>query len=175
MAAIPFFGAMPVLAGLGEAGTVIAQNLQHQPQVQLRLRAEKKVVQKTQQGKQQVTWQTLRGSVGVRPGDVIRYTIIGKNNSNYPVKTLVVTQPLPKQTTYVLNSVSVKNNRANITYSIDNGNSFVEKPTIQIKLPNGKVATPAAPPELYTHLRWKIAESIAPATAVNATYQVRVR
>lgn len=175
MASVPFASEMPVLANFREAGTAIAQNLQRQPQVQMRLGAEKKVVQKNQQGKQQVSWQTLQGKVVVQPGDVIRYVVSGKNDSDRPVKNLVVTQPIPKQTTYILNSVTVKNNAAKITYSIDNGKSFVEKPTVQVKLPNGKVETRPAPAELYTHLRWKFAQSIAPATPVNATYQVKVR
>jgi uncharacterized repeat protein (TIGR01451 family) len=175
IASVPCVGEMPVLADLREAGTASAQNLQPQPQVQFALGAQKKVVQQAPQGKQQVSWQPLQGKVVVQPGDVIRYIVSGKNDSDRPVKNLVVTQPIPKQTTYILNSVTVKNNAAKITYSIDNGNSFVEKPTVQVKLPNGKVETRPAPAELYTHLRWKFAQFIAPATPVNATYQVKVR
>lgn len=175
MTSIPFVGEMPVLANLLDAGVAIAQNIQRQPQVQLRLGAEKKVLQKNQQGKQQVAWQTLQGNVVVQPGDVIRYVVTGKNDSDRPLRNLVVTQPIPKQTTYLLSSATVKNNSAKITYSINNGKSFVETPTVRVKLPNGKVETRPAPAELYTHVRWKFAESIAPATAVNATYQVKVR
>jgi uncharacterized repeat protein (TIGR01451 family) len=173
MATIPFVGEMPVLANLKDAGVAIAQNIQRQPQVQLALGAQKKVVQ-NQQGKQQVSWQTLQGNVVVQPGDVIRYIVSGKNNSDRAVKNLVVTQPIPKQTTYVLTSATVKNG-ASVSYSIDNGKSFVEKPTVQVKLPSGKVETRPAPAELYTHVRWKFVESVAPAAAVNATYQVKVR
>lgn len=175
MAAVPFVGEMPVLANLRDSGAAIAQNVQRQPEVQLSLGAEKKVVQQDQQGKQQVTWQALQGKVVVQPGDVIRYTLSGKNNSDRPVKNLVVTQPIPKQTTYVMNSVTVNNNKAKTTYSIDNGKSFVENPTIQVKLPDGKVETRPAPAELYTHVRWNFAESIDPTAAVNANYQVKVR
>lgn len=175
MTAIPFIGEMPVLADLRDAGVAIAQNIQRQPQVQLRLGAEKKVLQKDPQGKQQVTWQTLQGNVVVQPGDVLRYVITGKNNSDRAVKNLVVTQPIPKQTTYVLNSVTVRNNKAKVTYSIDNGKSFVEKPTVRVKLDTGKIETQPASAELYTHIRWKFEQPISSAIPVNATYQVRVR
>lgn len=175
MATVPFISEMPVLANLREAGAAIAQNIQRQPQVQLRLGAEKKILQKDQQGKQQITWQTLQGNVVVQPGDVIRYIVTGKNDSDRSVRNLVFTQPIPQQTTYVLNSVTVKNSGTKITYSIDNGKSFVEKPTVRVKLPDGKVETRPAPAELYTHVRWKFIESISPATPVNATYQVKVR
>lgn len=157
-----------------EAGTAIAQNIQR-PQVQLRLGAEKRVLRKDQQGKQQVTWQILQGNVVVQPGDVLRYVVTGKNNSNRAVRNLVVTQPIPKQTAYLLNSVTVKNNKAKVTYSINNGKSFVAQPTIQVKLANGKVETQPAPAEIYTYVRWKFEQPISPETAVNATYQVRVR
>lgn len=175
IATIPFVGEMPVLADLRDAGTTIAQNIQRQPQVQLLLGAEKKVLRKDQQGKQQVAWQNLQGNVVVQPGDVLRYIVSGKNNSDRAVKNLVVTQPIPKQTTYILNSVTVKNNKAKVTYSIDNGKSFVEKPTVQVKLANGQVETRPAPAELYTQVRWKFEQPISQAIPVNGTYQVRVR
>lgn len=174
MTAMPFVGEMPVLANLRQAGEAIAQNIQRQPQVALSLGAEKKII-RNQQGKQQVSWQTLQGNVTVQPGDMLRYIVTGKNNSDRPVNNLVFTQPIPKQTTYVLNSVTVKNNTAKVTYSIDNGKSFVEKPLVQVKLPNGKIVTRPAPAELYTHVRWKFGQSITPQAVVNATYQVRVR
>lgn len=172
-ASVPFFGEMPVLAL--RAGT-IAQNVQQrQTPVQLRLTADKKVVQQDQNGKQQVTWQPMQGKVVVQPGDVIRYTVSGANSSDRPLKNLVVTQPIPKQTSYVLNSVTVNHTGAIVTYSIDNGKSFVEKPTIQVRLANGKVETRPAPAELYTNVRWKFEAPVSPKTAVNATYQVKVR
>lgn len=173
--AVGTFGSeMPVLANLREVGTAIAQNVQRQPRVALRLGAEKKIV-RTQQGKQQVAWQTLQGNVTVQPGDVLRYIVSGKNNSDRAVRNLVVTQPIPRQTAYVLNSATATNNAAKITYSINNGKSFVAKPTVRVKLSNGKVETRPAPAEAYTHIRWKFDTAIAPATAVNGTYQVRVR
>ncbi len=172
IATISFINKVPVLA-LREADTASAQNIQHQP-LQLRLAAEKKVLRKDQQGKQQVTWQTLQGKVVVQQGDVLRYVVTSKNNSNRVVRNLVVTQPIPKQTAYLLNSVTVKNN-AKVTYSINNGKSFVAQPTIQVKLANGKIETRPAPAEIYTYIRWKFEQPISPETAVNATYQVRVR
>lgn len=170
---LSFIVEVPVLASR-QAGTAIADNIQ-QPQVQLHLGAEKRVLRKDQQGKQQVTWQTLRGNVVVQPGDVLRYAVTGKNNSNRAVRNLVVTQPIPKQTAYLLNSVTVKNSKAKVTYSINNGKSFVAKPIIQVKLGNGKVETRPAPAEIYTYVRWKFEQPISPKTVVNATYQVRVR
>lgn len=175
IAAGTFGNEMFALADFHDFGTAIAQNIQRQPQVELRLGAEKKVLRKDQQSKQQVAWQPLQNNVVVQPGDVLRYVVTGKNDSSRAVRNLVVTQPIPKQTAYILNSVTAKNNKAKVTYSIDNGKSFVEKPTVRVKLANGKVEIRPAPAELYTHVRWKFAEPISPAMPVNMTYQVRVR
>ena len=176
IAAMPFMGQMPVSAYLKHSGTAIAQNVQRQPQVQLRLMAEKKVMQKDPQGKQQVSWQPLQGNVTVHPGDVIRYNLKGENSSDRPVANAAFTQPIPKGTVYLLNSASSgMNNGAKITYSIDNGNSFVEKPMVKVKLPNGKVEIQPAPAQAYTHVRWNMGAAISPKATMNASYQVMVR
>lgn len=175
IAAIPFIGEMPVSASLKSYAGAIAQQVQQQPQVQLRLTAQKKTVQKDPAGNPKVTWQPLEGSVVVYPKEVIRYTVTGTNNSDRAVNNLAFTQPIPNKTIYVLNSANTGNNSAKITYSIDNGKSFVENPTVQVKLPNGKVETRPAPATAYTHVRWNFESAIQPKAAVNGTYQVQVR
>ncbi len=175
MASIPFATQTPVLsASFKSFGEAIAQ-VQQQPKVQLRLTADKKMMQKDQQGNQKVAWQPLQGNVVVQPGNVIRYTITGANNSDRAAKKLVFTQPIPNRTIYVLNSATAANNGAKITYSIDKGKTFVENPTIQVKLPDGKVETRPAPAQMYTHIRWNFGSDVSPKTAVNGSYQVQVR
>lgn len=171
----PLSSQMPGFAQVQNQAQVLAQNFQSQRQMQLNLMAQKQVLQKDGQGKQQVTWQPLQGRALVKPGDVIRYTVNGENNSDRPVKNLVVTQPIPQRTAYILNSVTVNHPGSIVTYSIDKGKSFVEKPMVRVKLANGKVETQPAPAEMYTHVRWKFAQPISPKTAVNAAYLVRVR
>lgn len=175
IAATPFVTQMPVLANL-QTGTAIAQNVQRQAPVQMSLAAAKQVMQKDAQGKQQITWQTLQGKVTVQPGDVIRYTVKGENSSNRPVNNLAFTQPIPQGTVYVLNSATVAQNAgARITYSINNGKTFVAKPMVQVKLPDGKVEMRPAPAEAYTHVRWNFGSSVNPKTAMTASYQVKVQ
>jgi uncharacterized repeat protein (TIGR01451 family) len=176
IAATPFVAQMPVLANLQTSGTAIAQNLQRQAPVQMSLAAAKQVMQKDAQGKEQVMWQPLQGKATVQPGDVIRYTVKGENSSDSPVRNLAFTQPIPKQTVYVLNSATVGQNAgARITYSINNGKTFVEKPMVQVKLPDGKVEMRPAPAEAYTHVRWNFGSSVNPKTMMAASYQVRVQ
>lgn len=174
LASSSFVTELPAVANLLPQ-TAIAQNTQVKRQVQLNLAAAKKVVEQTSDGKQQVSWQPLQGNVTVQPGDVIRYTVTGANNGSRPANNLVVTQPIPRQTAYILNSSSTINSTATVTYSIDNGKTFVAKPTVQVKLTDGKVETRPAPAEAYTHVRWKFTNAIAAKSQVAAAYQVRVK
>jgi len=176
IAAAPFVSGMPVVANLQTAKTTIAQNVQRQAPVKMSLGAEKQILQKDAQGKQQVSWQLLQGKVTVQPGDVIRYTLKGENNSDRPVTNLVFSQPIPQGTVYILNSASVAQNAgAKITYSIDSGKTFAANPTIKVKLANGKVETRPAPAEAYTNIRWNFGSSISPEAKMTATYQVKVQ
>lgn len=173
---IPFDGT-PLLARVFDAGKTMAENIVNQPKVELNLSADKQVIQKDETGKEQTTWQTLAaGKTVVKPGDVLRYNLMGNNNGKGSAKNLVLTQPIPQGMTYVLNSATIaSNNGAAITYSIDNGKSFVDKPTVQVVRPDGKVETKPAPAEAYTHVRWNVGTSLASNAAVKATYQAKVR
>jgi uncharacterized repeat protein (TIGR01451 family) len=172
-ATVPFIGNLPgVTSWL--SSSVVAQNIQQQPQLQLRLAAEKQVITKDQQGKQKVAWQALQGQAVVQPGDILRYTLKGENKSDRPIKNLTLNQPIPQGMMYVLKSANMNNKDAKITYSIDGGRTFVENPTIKVTLPGGKVETKPAPATAYTHIRLKV-PSLAAKTTVQATYQTQVR
>lgn len=175
LSAVAFGGEMPVVANPWNSATAIAQNLQPKSNVDLLLTAQKRIIQKDAEGKQKISWQELQGNVTVTPGEVLRYKVTGANKSDRPVKNLVLTQPIPQRTAYILNTVTVNHPGAIVTYSIDKGKTFVAKPIIKIKLSNGKVETQPAPAEMYTHVRWNFAQPINPKTAVSAAYQVKVR
>lgn len=162
----------PVMAGFKQMGDVIAQAL-NRPQIKLNLSAEKQIVSQDQKGQKTVTWKALAGKVTVNPGDVLRYIVTGRNEGDRLAKKFVVTQPIPKQMAYVLGSAT-NNGNAKTTYSIDNGKSFVETPTVQVRLANGQVETRPAPAEAYTHIRWNFGDA-KPKAMVNAMYQVKVR
>lgn len=171
-AIIPFASTTPVFASLQEAGASIVQNIL-QPKMKLVLGAEKKVETKDAQGKPVVSWQALEGAAQVQPGDVLRYTLSSENAGDKPASKLVLTQPVPKQTTYVLGSAIA--NDARLTYSIDGGNTFVAKPMIKVTQPDGTVVEKPAPADLYTHVRWDYSESLKPAAAVKSVYEVAVK
>jgi uncharacterized repeat protein (TIGR01451 family) len=171
-AIVPVVSNTPVLANLQQAGTAIVKNIL-QPKVQLEMSAAKKVVVTNAEGKAEVKWQALKGQVTVQPGDVLRYTVASKNAGDKAAKNLVVTQPIPARTTYVLKSANPDG--AKLTFSIDGGKNFVEKPMVKVKLEDGKEAMRPAPAAAYTHARWSYGDSIAPLASVKAAYEVAVK
>jgi uncharacterized repeat protein (TIGR01451 family) len=167
----PVFSDVAAFARDGALG----QSAQTKPQVQLVLAAEKKIIQRDPKGKEQVTWQALGSSKAiVQAGDTLRYTVTGKNISDKPAANLAITEPMPKGTVYILNSNSA-DSEAKATYSIDGAKSFIDKPMVQVSLPNGKVESKPAPAEAYTNVRWNFKKSLAPKEAVKAVYEVTVR
>jgi uncharacterized repeat protein (TIGR01451 family) len=126
--------------------------------VVLLLKAEKKVMEGTK-----VTYQSTSGK-SVKPGDVLRYTVTAKNGDR-PVKNLILTQPIPRGTSYVKNSANTLNG-ADLVFSVDGGKTYVAKPM------EGKKEAPASK---YTNLRWKFTNLMAAKAQVNATYEVTVK
>ena len=170
VSAIPLIGGQPVLAQLQEVGEAIVEAIRR-PEVKLTLEAEQKVMD----ADNQVSWKALEGKVKVAPGDTLRYVVSGENSGDIEAENLVITQPIPEQTTYVLDSASNDDDAAAaITYSIDNGESFVAEPMIEVTLPDGTVELQPAPAEAYTHVQWDFAESLASATEVDASYEVTI-
>lgn len=172
IATVPLLSNTPVLAGLQQAGSAIVQAIRG-PEVKLQLSADKKIVTKDTEGKDKITWESLSGKAVVMPGDVIRYTVNSKNIGDQSAKKLVVVQPIPAKTVYVLGSAQ-NSNGAEMTYSIDGGKTFVANPTIKVTLPDGKVEERPAPAELYTHVKWNFPKDLDPTAGVNASYEIQV-
>lgn len=171
---IPLIGAIPGAPNIWNAKSAIAQNVVNQPKVNLQLVADQQVLQKNAQGKEVTTWKSLGSKVTVKPGDVIRFTVTGKNEGKSAAKSLAMTQAIARGMVYVLNSATPVNG-ATLTYSIDQGKTFVVNPTIKVTLANGKVEERPAPATAYTHVRWKLTQALEPNTSIQAAYFVKVR
>lgn len=93
---------------------------------------------------------------------------------NYFPRYIVSRFSIDPQTSLKLGSVK-STLEAEVTYSINNGKSFVENPTVQVKLPSGDIEEVTAPAESYTHIRWKFSQDIEPQKEVKASYLATVR
>ncbi|MCM1983680.1 DUF11 domain-containing protein [Lyngbya confervoides] len=171
-AAVPVMTSTPVFAELAKAGEAIVQNIV-QPKVKLVLSAQKKVIMTDAQGKEMVAWEDLKGAATVEPGDVLRYVLSSENAGDKPAESLVLTQPVPNQTQYVIGSA--KANGAQLSYSIDGGSSFSAQPMVEVTLPDGTVEMQPAPAEMYSHVRWDYSESLEPMASVRAVFEVAVK
>jgi uncharacterized repeat protein (TIGR01451 family) len=167
------------IAHPGQATPSPAAVAQRSPQaapVELELSAEKRQVIKDDAGQEKIVWQALKEAATVVPSDTLRYSLVAKNNSQQAMRNLVIPQPIAKGMVYVIGSATVPQNAgANVTFSIDNGKTFVAKPMVTVKRPDGKVETIPAPAETYTHIRWHFGETLPPQSTLQASYQVRVK
>lgn len=123
-------------------------------------------------GETEWEWQPLSPGSQVLPGETLRYQLVGKNHSSSPVNSLVLTQPIPSEMTYIPNSAQ---GASNITFSIDKGVSFHANPQITIIDENGQEVTQSAPPENYTHVRWSMEKPLAPGEEFIGTFEVKVK
>lgn len=172
--ALPFAVSPTVLASFSESETsIIAQAEESGPKVNLQLVVDKQQVSVNENGVEQVTWENVGNQVTVTPGDRLRYVVMGTNSGDEPARNLEVSQPIPNQMVYVMGSASSSNN-AKITYSIDNGETFVENPTIEVEQEDGTVVEKPAPASAYTHIRWEFESAIAPEEDLEAMYKVEV-
>lgn len=127
-----------------------------------------------EQGNVNTEWVELPAAASVQPGEVLRYTIAAENQTAEDIANFILTQPIPDSVVYIPDSSQIDTD-AEITYSIDNGETFTLNPTVEVTLENGQVETQSAPPETYTHLRWTLTNPLPPTTVVTGQFEVRVQ
>jgi uncharacterized repeat protein (TIGR01451 family) len=164
----------PAIAQVFNASSTIAQNILQQPKVNLNLRAEQEVIQKTTDGKVTKTWVATDNQVKVKSGDRLKFTVTGKNAGNRSAQGFAVTQPVPNGTSFVLNTAQ-SSQSAQVTYSLDQGKTFTATPMVKVTQPDGRIVAKPAPADAYTHVRWQFGDALAPMASTEATYQVAVR
>jgi uncharacterized repeat protein (TIGR01451 family) len=171
--------AMPVDSLLSSAFThrdsTVAVAQVQQP-VTVTLKGEKRQVRRNDRGLPEVTWIALDKTTNSRlqPGDVVRYTLIGRNHTNKPISNFTLNNQVPRSTVMVLNSARIDQGQGTITYSINRGASYSPSPVVQEKKANGTVNRPAYAEE-YTNVRWTFSGPLPPQGIFQASYQVRVR
>jgi len=174
-AIVPFKGGSLAARAL-TAGTTLAQNVLARPDVRLILTADRRQVNSVG-GTSDITWQPLPGEAPqVQPGDVLRYTLTARNQGKGVAKNLVVTQPIPDGTIYILNSTELASGSSGtFAYSIDGGQTYSPTPTVSVTLPDGTEVRKPAPASAYTHVQVKFTRDLEPDRPQSASYQVKVR
>lgn len=143
--------------------------------IQLQLSVAKKVVTKDAKGITQVSWQPLPGNA-VLPGMELRYTVTGRNQGNGQAQNLKVTQPVPNNMVYRLQSAKPIDG-TQVLFSIDKGKNFVANPVVRVfEFVNGlpQFVEKPAPAERYTHVQWKFNRVINAGETFKLSYDVTV-
>ena len=164
--------ALPVWAQIQQFGETIAQNLiQEESPITMQLSVDKQVDADAESTSQ---WKALSGEqIQVKPSDILRYRLEVQNTGEHSVENLVVTQPVPERTVYVLDSAASAQ-QATVSYSIDGGVSFLAEPVIFVTLADGTTVSQPAPAEMYTHISWDISQ-VPASDNFAASYQVEVQ
>ncbi|MGD1866302.1 MAG: hypothetical protein ACFB0D_17265 [Phormidesmis sp.] len=173
MMAAPLAVSTPVFANLQEAGSAIAQRIMR-PEVKLEMGVEKQITVTDENGVEKLEWLALEGEAAVQPGDVLRYAVKTSNGGEIAANNLIVEQPIPSEMTYVIGSQK-GNSSAAATYSIDNGETFVAEPMVEVVLADGTVEMQPAPAEAYTHVKWNFDSALDAEEAVAVSHEVTVK
>jgi len=105
------------------------------------------------------------------PGDEVIYTTTFTNQGAKPAGNVVITNPVPANTSYVGGSAFGDNTE--ITYSADGGKTYGKPDKLTVKTSEGR-ERPAIPGE-YTHIRWVYKGELAPAKTGTAGFRVVVK
>ena len=105
-------------------------------------------------------------ATSVAPGDQVTYLIAYKNDAAKPAERVVVTNPVPANLEFVSASDGAE-------VSVDGGKSYGALTSLTTRSASG--AARAAQAADVTHVRWRIANSIAPGAAGEVSFQAKVK
>jgi hypothetical protein len=110
----------------------------------------------------------------VHPGEVLDWKITSANEGDGAARLYKTVGHVPQGTSFVAGSAAAEYG-AQVTYSIDNGKSFVAQPTVEEKQVDGTVKRVPAPVSMYTEVRYEWADPLAAGSTLTANYKVRVK
>lgn len=102
------------------------------------------------------------------PGSQVIYTTRFTNKGAKPAGNVVINNPIPENTVFVIGSAFGAN--TDITYSVDGGKSYDLPAKLTIKNPDSTVR-PAKPND-YTHIRWRYLGELAPGKRGDVGFRV---
>ena len=109
----------------------------------------------------------------VKPGEVLDWTIVSENSGNAAARDYKAVAHIPRGTEFIAGSA--KADGAKAVYSIDNGKSFSDKPTVEEKQADGTVKRVAAPVAMYTNIRYEWSDPLVQGGKLSASYKLRVK
>lgn len=105
----------------------------------------------------------------VVPGDMVIYTVTYTNVADQSVENVVITNPIAGELEYVAGSAFAPG--ADVSFSVDGGNSFAELEALRVEREGEEVAATSAD---LTHIRWTLRESLDPGSQGFARFRARL-
>ncbi len=110
----------------------------------------------------------------VANGEIIQYTILGRNTSRGMLRNIQLIGNIPDGTSYIDKSAR-SSKKTRILFSIDRGKTYAAAPIKEkVKRPDGKVVEQIVAPERYTNIKF-IIDRLDPSEEALNTYRVRVK
>jgi uncharacterized repeat protein (TIGR01451 family) len=106
------------------------------------------------------------------PGDLMSYDLRFTNLLRDSVQRVTFDNPMPHGMHYVAQSAKASRQDVIVEFSIDSGRSYSATPMIEREV-NGRKVREAAPPESYTHVRWRISGWVRPGVQVTAQFRAK--
>lgn len=103
----------------------------------------------------------------VTQGQVVYYTVRIRNVSSEYARDVTVTQRIPANTAYVQDSAAAPG--ADVSFSIDGGQTFVRADALLTTDASGKRRP--VPLDEYTHIQWRLRNSLAPGAVALARFR----
>ena len=107
------------------------------------------------------------------PGDVVGYELRFSNLLRDSVRAVVFDNPVPGGMRYVDQTATSDRTDVLVEFSADGGKSFSAAPTIE-RMVDGRQVNVPAPPDSYTHVRWRVTGWVAPGAQVTAQFRARL-
>lgn len=108
------------------------------------------------------------------PRDLIEYRLTYANRGTSALKSVSIIDPVPAGTRYV-SRTATQPRGGDVAFSVDNARTFHAWPVRVRKVVDGRETWVDATPEMITHIRWNIADTLDPAGKVNLSYRAVVR
>jgi len=108
-----------------------------------------------EQGKKEIRLENVESAV---PGEEIVFIVTYLNKGKLPAENIVLTNPVPREMIYVGGSAGGETTV--IIFSVDGGDTYDMPEKLFVVDENGERVQ--AKPEDYTHIRWRLTESLEP-------------
>ncbi len=118
--------------------------------------------------------QPLDKKAVVKPGEMIFWNLVSENSGNANAEGYTTTAKIPDGTSYVAGTATGEAS-PRVSYSIDGGATFSDKPMIDEKQSDGSVKRVAAPVSMYTNILFKWENPLEAGSKLAAKYQVQVK